>query len=350
LSAEFTGATNRRFATYDRSSTTGLDYALNRHYDPQQGRFTQVDPIGMKATSLLNPQTLNLYAYCTNDPVNNTDPSGLGFFSWLGKLFKGIGKVLSAVGNAIARVLNNRWVRIGVFILGFILPGLQALSSILYKIVDMGLKIYNKIADIVSMMQLAGMALQGKMKEFWTSVGLGLVSSLFSQVTTAVQKHLQDTLFKGKYGGNPFKGFWEGLKAGFGKLRETIKHAFEKLGNLVPWFGNYCSSAATDSNASGTGIDGYDDKVCRPHDIEYQRDESSITDEEWKRGIRTKNDIRRVADWKFVRHAIFGFGDPSVTSFDIAFSGQYGGRPMIGSVHKFFSVPAFVVFGTVRGL
>jgi len=96
---ESSGATNRRFTSYDRSATTGLDYAVNRHYDSQQGRFTQVDPAGMKATSLVNPQTLNLYAYCANDPVNQTDPSGLGFFSFVGKILKGIAKLLS-----------NKWV------------------------------------------------------------------------------------------------------------------------------------------------------------------------------------------------------------------------------------------------
>jgi hypothetical protein len=45
---------------------------------------------------------------------------------------------------------------------------------------------------------------------------------------------------------------------------------------------------------------------------------------------------------------LFDFGDPGVTSFDIAFSGQYGGRPLIGSVYKFFAVPVFIVSGTVR--
>ena len=77
LDAESTGATNRRFTSYDRSSVTGLDYAVNRHYDPQQGRFTQVDPIGMKSVDLTDPQTLNLYAYVRNDPVNFADPTGM---------------------------------------------------------------------------------------------------------------------------------------------------------------------------------------------------------------------------------------------------------------------------------
>src|SRR5207302_10928180 len=43
LDAESTGETNRRFTSYDRSTTTKLDYAVNRHYDSQQGRFAQVD-------------------------------------------------------------------------------------------------------------------------------------------------------------------------------------------------------------------------------------------------------------------------------------------------------------------
>jgi RHS repeat-associated protein len=100
------GGTNRRFTSYDRSPTTtgtGLDYAVNRHYDSQQGRFTQVDPAGMNATSLGSPQTLNLYAYCANDPINHVDPSGLGVFSFLKRVFNGIAKF-------IAKVLTNKWV------------------------------------------------------------------------------------------------------------------------------------------------------------------------------------------------------------------------------------------------
>jgi hypothetical protein len=47
----------RRFTSYDRSPATGLGYAVNCHYDPQQRRFTQVDPIGMRASSLTDPQS-----------------------------------------------------------------------------------------------------------------------------------------------------------------------------------------------------------------------------------------------------------------------------------------------------
>jgi RHS repeat-associated protein len=97
LDAESTGATGRRFTSYERSARTGLDYAQNRTYDPKQGRFTQVDPIGFGASTLSDPQSLNLYAYCGNDPINYVDPSGLGFLSFLKKLFKWVIAVIAVV-------------------------------------------------------------------------------------------------------------------------------------------------------------------------------------------------------------------------------------------------------------
>jgi len=101
LSAESTGAIKKRFTSYDRSATTGLDYAVNRHYDSQQGRFTQVDPIGIKAASLADPQSLNMYSYVGNDPVNRTDADGL----FWGKLWR-----------ALKKILSNKWVQLAITI------------------------------------------------------------------------------------------------------------------------------------------------------------------------------------------------------------------------------------------
>jgi RHS repeat-associated protein len=88
-------ATDRRFTSYPRSATTGLDYAVNRHYDPRQGRFTQVDPSGARAVDPADPQTWNMYAYCGNDPVNRTDPEGL--FFGLGSILRWAGRFLSGL-------------------------------------------------------------------------------------------------------------------------------------------------------------------------------------------------------------------------------------------------------------
>jgi RHS repeat-associated protein len=74
---ETSSATNQTFTSYDRSSGTGLDYAVNRTYSSGQGRFAQADPIGMAAASPGNPQSNNLYAYVQNSPTDSIDPSGL---------------------------------------------------------------------------------------------------------------------------------------------------------------------------------------------------------------------------------------------------------------------------------
>lgn len=77
LDAESTGATNQRFTSYDRSQVASLDYAVNRSYASGQGRFTSVDPIGTASSSIVAPQSLNLYSYTENNPIDFIDPSGL---------------------------------------------------------------------------------------------------------------------------------------------------------------------------------------------------------------------------------------------------------------------------------
>jgi RHS repeat-associated protein len=56
--------TGRRF-----DLETGLYYYRARYYNPQIGRFLQTDPIGYS-------DGINWYNYCSNNPVNGTDPSG----------------------------------------------------------------------------------------------------------------------------------------------------------------------------------------------------------------------------------------------------------------------------------
>jgi RHS repeat-associated protein len=75
---EYTTTANDRekYATYTRDSVTGLDYAVNRYYSSQWGRFLSPDPYAATA-SPANPQTWNRYAYVAGDPVNRTDVFGL---------------------------------------------------------------------------------------------------------------------------------------------------------------------------------------------------------------------------------------------------------------------------------
>lgn len=206
LDAESTGSTGRRFTSYERSARTGLDYALNRTYDPKQGRFSQVDPIAMGSVSLSNPQTLNLYAYCTNDPVNYVDPSGLGFFSFLKKLFKWI-IVAIAVIVAVITIIAAPPTIAGL--LGAISAGAGAISTVA------GALGYNKVARIFGLIAVVtgfGSLIAGKLgvgnklfgfsvakeeasKWFspWTGItlGVGAIVNSFQQVELSGEKRKQ---------------------------------------------------------------------------------------------------------------------------------------------------------------
>ncbi len=53
------------------TDTTGLVHMRARQYDPQTGRFTSMDPLGIGGNDL------NLYRYVHNSPTNLVDPEGL---------------------------------------------------------------------------------------------------------------------------------------------------------------------------------------------------------------------------------------------------------------------------------
>ena len=75
---EYTTTANDRekYATYTRDSISGLDYAVNRYYFSQWGRFLSPDP-STGSIVLTSPQSWNRYAYMLGDPSNGNDPSGL---------------------------------------------------------------------------------------------------------------------------------------------------------------------------------------------------------------------------------------------------------------------------------
>ncbi len=66
--------TKWKFTSYERDSESGNDYAMMRSYINRLGRFNAPDPV---SGSAFDPQTWNRYSYVANNPVNQTDPSGL---------------------------------------------------------------------------------------------------------------------------------------------------------------------------------------------------------------------------------------------------------------------------------
>jgi len=88
---------------------TGLVFLGARYYNPSLGRFITPDTV-VQAPS--NPQTLNRYTYCNNNPVNLVDTTG---HSWWSKLWKGVGKFFeNLVTHPFQTILNIVGIVVGV--------------------------------------------------------------------------------------------------------------------------------------------------------------------------------------------------------------------------------------------
>jgi RHS repeat-associated protein len=106
---EFTpfGSTFRQTGAYDPKhkftgkeldDSTGLYYYGARYYDPQLGRFISADTI---VQAPYDPQSLNRYSYCRNNPINYIDPTGNVW--WLAALiFIAKAAAVVSIGSALA--------------------------------------------------------------------------------------------------------------------------------------------------------------------------------------------------------------------------------------------------------
>ncbi len=61
----------------ERDAESGLDNFGARYYASSMGRWMSPDPSGLEFADPTNPQSFNLYSYSQNNPLTNTDPTGL---------------------------------------------------------------------------------------------------------------------------------------------------------------------------------------------------------------------------------------------------------------------------------
>ena len=106
-----------RYRGYYYDTETGLYYLQSRYYDPAQMRFiSQDDPTCSNAQG--QPLGSNLYAYCLNNPVNHSDPTGSISFSDACKIIRDASRPINprvisgAQRNAIKTAISSAGKRV----------------------------------------------------------------------------------------------------------------------------------------------------------------------------------------------------------------------------------------------
>ena len=113
---DFIGNVNPiRYRGYYYDVGTGFYYLQTRYYDPQTGRFLNMDGL-----EYLDPETvggLNLYAYCNCNPVMYVDPEGTAWWNWV------IGAIAAVAVAALTIVTCGAAVGIAAVATGAIVGG-----------------------------------------------------------------------------------------------------------------------------------------------------------------------------------------------------------------------------------
>lgn len=105
-----------RYRGYRFDAETGLYYLQSRYYDPQVGRFINADSVVAGVGGDIHGY--NLYAYCFNNPVNMSDPSG-HWPKWLSGALNVIsGSLQMAAGTALGATVG--WTGVGAVVAGFL--------------------------------------------------------------------------------------------------------------------------------------------------------------------------------------------------------------------------------------
>ena len=89
-----------RYRSYYYDIETGMYYLQNRYYDPVVKRMLNADAVGATIGRI---GTENMFSYCGNNPVNNTDATG-NLFEWIKSKAK---KVKKSIKNVASKVVEK---------------------------------------------------------------------------------------------------------------------------------------------------------------------------------------------------------------------------------------------------
>ena len=83
--------------TYISPAETELYYLQSRYYNPEIGRFINVDSLVSTGQGVIG---YNMFAYCNNNPINNYDPNGDIAISTIIGIIIGVGAIAATANDA----------------------------------------------------------------------------------------------------------------------------------------------------------------------------------------------------------------------------------------------------------
>ena len=136
-----------RYRGYYYDSEIGLYYLQSRYYDPNTGRFLNADTTDILTQTIGTLHSGNLFAYCSNNPIMNVDPTG---FSDKTMEDSGIVVFLPLIILVIVVSVVVFLAEAIVYILkSWIIPAIQRLKAEIKKLLNIG--ITKALSDVLEL-------------------------------------------------------------------------------------------------------------------------------------------------------------------------------------------------------
>jgi RHS repeat-associated protein len=212
---------------------TGLYFYGARYYDPEIGRFITADTI---VQAPYDPQSLNRYAYCRNNPLNYVDPTGHWFWAICIAIFIGAatGAVVAAAtgGNILQGALLGA-------ISGAVFWGAGQVVAILARSMSIAQNSMAMIALKAGVHTLAG-GVSGALGAAATGGNVG-ISAAISGISAGASAFVGGVL--------PIPG--DGLKAAIGRgIQRTVVGAILGGGTSLVMGGTFGAGATQGARTS----------------------------------------------------------------------------------------------------
>lgn len=298
----------------------GLELMRARDYDLTSGRFVQSDPLGIVGG-------LNLYAYAGNDPINQSDPTGLMPMAW-GNTQPIAAAAVPAVAVAVEAgfaelvyALSVKLVAAGVVMNGFVQTGgsVALQPSVLSVLQSMSkrevLAIARQYFTRQELRNLSGAIVRSGAKAltrgvsfgvgeggFWTTrLGIaGILAAEFIVVFGTTRLALNYEFGDDPPARRKWDDFW-----------------YRRLGRAYEWLtgGTYENGFAFDPNEkigpTGVGTAGYitGDKPF-PYRINFENETAATAPAQF---VSVTDQLSTNLDWSTFELGTFGFGDILVT-------------------------------------